>query len=59
VLLGAQMPSILLELGFITNSRDIGLLKRRSYQEALVDGIAKGINSYIMNTTYAYSGRGK
>ncbi|MFY9397269.1 MAG: N-acetylmuramoyl-L-alanine amidase [Desulfomonilia bacterium] len=59
VLLGAQMPSILLELGFITNSKDIGLLKRRTYQESLVDGIAKGINSYIMNTTYAYSGRGK
>ncbi|HPL87496.1 MAG TPA: N-acetylmuramoyl-L-alanine amidase [Deltaproteobacteria bacterium] len=59
VLLGAQMPSILLELGFMTNSNDLGLMKRRAYQEALVDGIAKGINNYIMNTTYAYSGRSK
>lgn len=59
VLLGAQMPSILLELGFITNSKDMGLLQRRSYQEALVDGIAKGINNYIMNTTYAYGGRSR
>ncbi len=59
VLLGAQMPSILLELGFITNSKDMSLLQRRSYQEALVDGIAKGINNYIMNTTYAYGGRSK
>ncbi len=59
VLLGAQMPSILLELGFLTNSMDIGMLKRRAYQETLVDGIAKGINNYIMNTTYAYSWRNK
>lgn len=59
VLLGAQMPSILIELGFLTSSTDIGLLRQRSYQETLVDGIAKGINSYIMNTTYAYSGRNK
>jgi N-acetylmuramoyl-L-alanine amidase len=57
VLLGAQMPSILIELGFITNSTDCTLLKRRSYQNTLIDGIAKGINNYIMNTTYAYSGR--
>ena len=59
VLLGAQMPSILLELGFLTNSTDIGMLKRRTYQETLVDGIAKGINNYIMNTTYAYSWRNR
>lgn len=59
VLLGAQMPSILLELGFLTNNTDISLLKKRPYQDTLVDGIAKGINSYIMNTTYAYSWRNK
>ncbi len=57
VLLGAQMPSILAELGFITNSTDLSLLKKRSYQNTIIDGIAKGINNYIMNTTYAYSGR--
>jgi len=57
VLLGAQMPSILIELGFITNSTDCSLLRRRSYQNTLIDGIAKGINNYIMNTTYAYRGR--
>ncbi|MGC9324732.1 MAG: N-acetylmuramoyl-L-alanine amidase [Desulfomonilia bacterium] len=56
VLLGAQMPSILLELGFITNSTDCYLLKRSSYQNLLVDGIVKGIQKYIMNTTYAYNG---
>ncbi|HHO75428.1 MAG TPA: N-acetylmuramoyl-L-alanine amidase, partial [Deltaproteobacteria bacterium] len=57
VLLGAQMPSILVELGFITNSTDLSLLRKETYQKTMVDGIAKGINNYIMNTTYAYRGR--
>jgi N-acetylmuramoyl-L-alanine amidase len=54
VLLGAQMPSILCELGFITNGTDSALLQCDSHQSTLIDGIAKGINKYIMNTTYAY-----
>ena len=57
VLLGAQMPSILLEMGFITNTNDCTLLRRSTYQQTLVEGIAKGINTYITNTTYAYYGR--
>ncbi len=59
VLLGAQMPSILVELGFITNSNDSSLLQNDSHQSTLIDGIAKGINKYIMNTTYAYFRRKK
>jgi len=59
VLLGAQMPAILLELGFLTNSTDIVMLKKHTYQETLVEGIAKGVNNYIMNTTYAYSWRSR
>jgi N-acetylmuramoyl-L-alanine amidase len=53
------MPSILVELGFITNHTDSSLLLRDSYQSTLIDGIAKGINKYIMNTTYAYFRRKK
>jgi N-acetylmuramoyl-L-alanine amidase len=59
VLLGAQMPSILCELGFLTNGSDADLLQNESHQAALIDGIAKGINKYIMNTTYAYMRRDK
>jgi len=57
VLLGAQMPSILCELGFITNNTDSSLLQSETHQGTLIDGIAKGINKYIMNTTYAYNRR--
>ena len=45
------------ELGFITNTKDCSLLRRTSYQQTLVDGIAKGINTYISKTSYAYFGR--
>ncbi len=54
VLLGARMPSVLIELGFLTNSMDSTLLQSEEHQSTLIDGIAKGINKYIMNTTYAY-----
>jgi N-acetylmuramoyl-L-alanine amidase len=57
VLLGAQMPSILCELGFITNNGDSSLLQSDAHQGTLIDGIAKGINKYIMNITYAYNRR--
>jgi len=57
VLLGAQMPSILCELGFITNGNEASLLQCETHQSTLIDGIAKGINKYIMNTTYAYMRR--
>jgi len=56
VLIGAQMPSILIEAGFITHSKECALLRTQSYQTTLADGMAKGINTYIINTTYAYYG---
>jgi N-acetylmuramoyl-L-alanine amidase len=51
------MPSILCELGFITNNGDSSLLQSDAHQGTLIDGIAKGVNKYIMNTTYAFNRR--
>lgn len=59
VLLGAQMPSILLELGFITNPKDCALLRKGYYQKNLADAISRGINDYVKGTTYVYDGRKK
>lgn len=56
VLLGAQMPSVLVELGFITNKNDLALLKKPSYRRSLVEGVAKGVDDYANGTTYAYHG---
>jgi len=55
VLMGAQMPSILVEIGFITNTAECALIQDREYQNSIIEGIRSGINSYIDNTSYAYN----
>jgi len=47
VLLGAEMPCILIELAFITNPQECGRLNSASYQEDVVEGIVTGIQDYI------------
>jgi N-acetylmuramoyl-L-alanine amidase len=59
VLMGAQMPSALIEMGFITNAAECRLLKRRSHQESIVNGIVRGINSFIANASYALNAKDK
>lgn len=50
VLLGAQMPSILIETSFISNSKECKRLINSKYQNHLCDAIVKGIKSYIKET---------
>lgn len=50
VLLGAQMPSILIETAFISNSRECKRLMNSVYQERLCDSIIHGIRDYIRET---------
>lgn len=47
VLLGAQMPAILVETSFISNSRECQRLNDPKYQDLLCEGIVNGIRSYI------------
>ncbi|UCG13940.1 MAG: N-acetylmuramoyl-L-alanine amidase [Deltaproteobacteria bacterium] len=47
VLIGAQMPSIMVETSFISNPREARRLASSSYQDAVARGILKGIRSYI------------
>ncbi|WP_246556087.1 N-acetylmuramoyl-L-alanine amidase [Desulfonema magnum] len=53
VLLGAQMPSVLVETSFISNKRECQRLTNATYQERLCDAIVNGIRKYIkeMNPT--------
>uniref|UniRef100_A0A831ZYK5 N-acetylmuramoyl-L-alanine amidase n=1 Tax=Desulfacinum infernum TaxID=35837 RepID=A0A831ZYK5_9BACT len=46
VLLGAQMPSILIEACFISNEEEERLLKDAAFQKELVQAISQGIRSY-------------
>ncbi len=46
VLIGAQMPSILTEIAFITNPETAKRLHQHKYLEDLADGLANGIIQY-------------
>jgi N-acetylmuramoyl-L-alanine amidase len=47
VLLGAQMPAILIETSFISNKRECLRLLDPDYQELLCDAIINGVRNYI------------
>lgn len=47
VLVGAQMPSILIELGYISHPKESVRLVNKQYQDLLAKGIANGIESYF------------
>jgi N-acetylmuramoyl-L-alanine amidase len=47
VLVGATMPSILVETAFISNEREEARLVDPHYQEQVAEGILEGIEAYI------------
>lgn len=49
VLVGAQMPAVLVEVGFITNPTEAKRLVNRTYQKNLSLGLANGVERYFMN----------
>ena len=51
VLLGAQMPAVLVETSFISNPRECKRLTNPKYQERLCEAIVNGIRTYIKETS--------
>jgi N-acetylmuramoyl-L-alanine amidase len=49
VLVGASRPSILVEIGYITNSKERNRLFNPDYQERIAEGIVQGVNRYLDN----------
>jgi len=49
VLVGASRPSILVETGYITNTKDREKLFNPTYQTGIAKGIVKGVNNYLDN----------
>jgi len=49
VLVGAQMPSVLVEVGFITHPTEARRLVSTAYQKQLAQGIANGVERYFAN----------
>ena len=50
VLRGSNMPSALLETGFISNKEEYNKLIDPSYQDRLATGVADGVEQYLKNT---------
>ncbi|MFW5836521.1 MAG: N-acetylmuramoyl-L-alanine amidase [Desulfovibrionaceae bacterium] len=46
VLMGAKMPSVLLELGYLTNSDEASRLKSDAYLKTLAQGVVGGVVAY-------------
>lgn len=51
VLFGTQMPSTLIEVGFLSNEQEAAHLKNGVYRQLLAQGICKGIMSYLDQAT--------
>lgn len=51
VLIGAQMPAILIELAFISNEKDVDNLKSTTFIDMLTKEISDGVRAYISDTT--------
>jgi len=49
VLVGAQMPSVLVEVGFITHPTEAKRLVNSKYQRKLALGLANGVERYFLN----------
>ena len=46
VLIGASMPSVLAEIGFVTNPKDEALFKKRDTRQKIAEGLFKGLAQY-------------
>ncbi len=56
VLIGAEMPAILVEVGYVTNGTENKRLKSDTYLNMAASGIVKGIDLYIKDMELAYKG---
>ncbi|PIF03998.1 MAG: N-acetylmuramoyl-L-alanine amidase [Arcobacter sp.] len=48
VLVGAQMPSVLIEVGYISHPKEGYRISTKRYQKLIAKGIANGIESYFL-----------
>ncbi|MBM3760158.1 MAG: AMIN domain-containing protein [Acidobacteria bacterium] len=46
VLIGAEMPSVLTEIGFLSNPREEALLRKPEYRQKIAEALYRGISQY-------------
>jgi N-acetylmuramoyl-L-alanine amidase len=52
VLIGASMPSVLAEIGFISNAHDESIMKKPEYRQRLAESLYKGVSSYAATLSH-------
>ncbi|MBV9771994.1 MAG: N-acetylmuramoyl-L-alanine amidase [Bryobacterales bacterium] len=52
VLIGATMPSVLAEIGFISNEHDESVMRREEYRQRTAEALYKGISSYANSLSH-------
>ncbi|MCX6627551.1 MAG: N-acetylmuramoyl-L-alanine amidase, partial [Candidatus Solibacter sp.] len=52
VLIGANMPSVLAEIGFLSNPREENLLKKSDYRQRLAESLYRGISKYAESLSH-------
>jgi N-acetylmuramoyl-L-alanine amidase len=52
VLIGATMPSILAEIGFVSNPRDERLLRRADQRQKIAESLYKGVSGYATSLSH-------
>ena len=52
VLIGANMPSVLAEIGFLTNVREEALLKKPDYRQKLAEALYRGLSRYAESLSH-------
>ena len=52
VLIGAHMPSVLAEIGFLSNPREEALLKKPEYRQKLAEALFHGIERYVESLSH-------
>lgn len=52
VLVGAQMPSVLVEVGYISHPKEGYRISTKRYQKIISAGIAQGVESYFLKNSY-------
>ncbi len=52
VLIGAQMPSILAEIGFLTNARDEANLSKPEYRQKIAEALYRGLSQYAQSLSH-------
>ncbi|MBV9746266.1 MAG: N-acetylmuramoyl-L-alanine amidase, partial [Acidobacteriia bacterium] len=52
VLIGANMPSVLAEIGFLSNPKEEALLKKPDYRQKLAEALYRGVSRYVESLSH-------